>query len=69
MEPQRPFAGVPRRWLTGAAVVGGIGGLILSQHFRWSEVESFIYTLFIAFGCVAATALVYGALVGRRDES
>ena len=60
MKPERrpPFSDVPRRWLNIAAVVGGVIGLLLSQLFGWSDVQTFIVTIGVAGLCVLLTILL-----------
>ena len=58
---RRPFADVPRRWLTIAVVVGGMIGLLLSQVFHWTDVQTFVVTLIIAGLCAALSAVLYRA--------
>lgn len=58
---RRPFVDVPRRWLTIAVVVGGMIGLLLSQVFRWTDVQTFFVTLVIAGIGAALSAVLYRA--------
>ncbi|MBX3064259.1 MAG: hypothetical protein U0528_19410 [Anaerolineae bacterium] len=58
---RRPFADVPRRWLTIAVVVGGMIGLLLSQVFHWTDVQTFVVTLVIAGIGAALSAVLYRA--------
>jgi ribose/xylose/arabinose/galactoside ABC-type transport system permease subunit len=58
-ERRPPFADVPRRWLNIAAVVGGLAGLLLSQAFGWSDVQTFVVTLGIAGVVVALTVWLH----------
>ncbi len=59
---RRPFPNVPRRLLTVVTIIGGLIGIFLSDLLHWSVEQSFIFTLLIAGGLVALTALVYSAL-------
>lgn len=68
METKRPFPEVPRPILTSAAVLGGIIGILLSDRFRWSAVQSFVFTLLIAGGCVLVAAFAYSALRGKDRQ-
>jgi MFS family permease len=65
-ERRPPFSDVPRRWLNIAAVVGGVVGLLLSQQFGWSDVQTFIVTIGVAGLCVLMTILLHRALQARR---
>lgn len=55
----RPLASIPRRPLTIATVIGGVIGLILSQAFGWSIVQSFLYTLMLIGFAILITAVGY----------
>jgi ABC-type phosphate/phosphonate transport system permease subunit len=67
MKDNRPFLDVPRMVTTMAAVGGGIVGLLLSQVFHWSDVQTFGVTIIIALVFVMIAVLVYRA-VRRSDK-
>ena len=56
---QRPLASIPRRLLTIATVIGGVIGLILSQLFGWTIMQTFLYTLMFAGFAILITAVGY----------
>lgn len=56
---QRPLASIPRRPLIMATVTGGVVGLILTQAFGWSIMQSFLYTLMFAGLAILITAVAY----------
>lgn len=66
--PRIPFDGVPRRWLNLAAVAGGLAGLLVGQQAGWSDVQTFIATLFIAGGGVLLTGWVYARVAGSLSS-
>jgi 4-hydroxybenzoate polyprenyltransferase len=53
------LARVPRAWLTIAVVVAGIIGLLFGKQNHWSPIESFIYTILLALGCLMLTVGIY----------
>ena len=56
---QRPLVNIPRRPLIMATVTGGIIGLILTQAFGWSIMQSFLYTLMFAGLAILITSVAY----------
>lgn len=69
MNDKRPFANIPRQFITIAAVIGGMIGIVLSDRLGWDDLQGFLYTLIICMGCVFITVIIYSAVTRNRTKS